>query len=785
MPAENLSHYRVLKKLGAGKSGEVYLAQDTTLGRTVALKILRNSIARDPDLMERFLQEAKTASTLDHPNVAHIYEVGEAGGDRFIAMQFVEGETLQHRIKKSPLSVSEILNIGIQIADALEEAHSKGISHGELNASNVMLTSRGPVKVLDFGVAKVWNVAELDSTLTSSPEVTTRSADSDALQYLSPEQTAAKQISRRSDVYSLGVILYQMSTARLPFPSGSRNETLKKISQDQVESISRFNHRAPAELDRIIHKCMEKDPGYRYPSARDLLVDLKNLQRDYESGTAMMAGSRRSLSLPSKRYILILLMIVLLALGFFIYKYATRSQKIHSLAVLPFVNINADPDLDYLSDGITESTINSLSQLPNIKVLARGTVFTYKGKPVDPRSAGRDLNVDAVVTGSIQQQGDTLIVQSNLVDTKDGAQIWGERYNRPQKDLLSVQTEISKEISRNLRLTLTGNQEEQLNRTYTKDTEAYQLFLRGRYYLNMRTQDGFNRAIDSFQKAIQRDPDFALAYAGLADAYALLSNWGFLPSIEGYPKAKAASLKALQLDDSLAEAYTSLGSIQSSYDWNWQEAEKSFRQAISINPNLANAHHWYSFYLSTTGRHEEALVEMQEALQLDPLSMIINANMGYTLYVARKYNQALDQLKKTIELDPNFAITYQYLGYTYEQMGKFDQALQSLKKATALDPDSLTFQADLASAYALAGKKQEAEKILDDLMKISRERYVSPFDIANIYAGLEDNEKAIEWLYRAYDLHSDVISYIKMDPRMDSLRSDPRFQELLRRIHLN
>lgn len=783
MVAENLSHYRVLKKLGAGKVGEVYLAQDTTLGRTVALKILHAKVAEDPDLMERFLQEAKIASSLDHPNVAHIYDVGESNGTRFIAMQFVEGDTLQCRLEKAPLPIGEILDIGIQIADALEEAHSKGISHGELNASNVMITARGPVKVLDFGVAKIWDFTGLDSNLQDPEQQNVSPVNFDALQYLSPEQTEGIRITRRSDVYSLGVILYQMTTGRLPFSSGTRIETLKQISRDQVQSISRFNHRAPAELDRIIHKCMEKDPNYRYQSAQDLLVDLKNLKRDFESGTAIISGVHRS-PLPSKKQALALLAIVLIVSAFLFFQYKSRSQKLHSLAILPFVNINADPSMEYLSDGITESTINSLSQLPNMKVLARGTVFTYKGKAVDPRTAGRELNVDAVVTGSIQQQGDVLTIQASLVNTRDGVQVWGDRYSRPFEDLLAVQTEISREISSNLRLTLTGKQQEQLNKIYTKNMEAYQLYLKGRYYLNMRTQDGFNKAIENFQKAIQKDPEFALAYSGLSDSYALLSNWGFLPSTEGYPKAKAADLKALELDDSLAEAYNSLGSIQSSYDWNWQEAEKSFLRAISINPNLADAHHWYSFYLSTTGRHEEAILEMQEALQLDPLSLIISANMGFTYYVGREYDKAIDQLKKTIDLDPNFAITYQYLGYTYEQKKMYDQALQALRKATTLAPDNLTFYADLARISAVSGKKQEAERILQYLMNISNERYVSPFDVASIYTGLGDKGKALEWLYRAYEVHADTITYLKMDPRFDSLRSDPRFQELLRRIRL-
>ena len=786
MISENVSHYRVLRKIGSGRLGEVYLAQDTTLGRTVALKILHPKVAQDPDFIGRFLLEAKTVSALDHPNVAHIYEVGEADGTRFIAMQFVEGETLQSRLPKGSMAISEILEIGIQVTDALEEAHSKGISHGELNSSNIMVTSRGPVKVLDFGLARIWNQSHPESTQDLAQGFSgAMKMNSGAFQYLSPEQSQGRRIDRRSDIYSIGVILYELTTGRLPFSVVGKSESIQGIFSKPAESVTRYNHQAPAELDRIIHKCMEKDPEYRYQSARDLLVDLRNLQRDYESGTALMSGDHQKASFFSKRQILLTAGILLLAVAFGMYRIYSRKQTIHSLAVLPFVNATEDPEMEYLSDGITETAINSLSQLPNMKVLARGTVFTYKGKDDDPRKVGQDLNVDAVVTGNIQQQGKTLVIQANLVDTKDGVQIWGERYSRGFEDLLTVQAEISNEISRNLRLTLTGKQQEQLKKVYTHNTEAYQLYLKGRYYWNMRTREGMNRAIESFQKAIEKDPEYALAYSGLSDSYAILSNWGFLPPGEGYSKAKTAVLEALKLDDSLAEAYASLGSIQSSYDWNWQEAEKSFRQAISLNPNYATAHHWYSFYLSMTSRHEEAMLEMQQALQLDPLSMIINANLGYTLYIGKKYDQSLKQLKKTEELDPSFALTYQYMGYVYQQKGMNDLSIEVAQKAVQLSPDNLTFRCELARAYAIAGRRAEAEKILHELQELSLVQYVPSFDMASAYAGLGDKEKTFQWLQRAYEEHSDNITYIKMEPRFDALRSDPRFVELLRRIRLS
>ena len=785
MLAENLSHYHIIKKLGSGRVGEVYLAQDTKLGRTVALKILHSQIAQDPEIMSRFMLEAKIASTLDHPNVAHIYEVGEADGVHFIAMQYVEGDTLSHHLKKRSLSAGEILDFGIQMVDALEDAHSKGISHGELNSSNIIITTRGSAKVLDFGVAKILNQVEVPLPQALEQERDGLPPNSDVRQYLSPEQKLTAETSRRSDIYSLGVILYRMATNRLPFASAENAGPQPVNMELPPESITRLNRKAPQELDRIVQKCLEKDPDFRYQTASDLLVDLKNLQRDFESSAARMTGLRRSNISRLKKQALWAIGIIALALSFFVYKYATQKQTIHSLAVLPFVNINQDANMEYLSDGITETAINSLSQLPHMKVLARGTVFTYKGKQIDPLKVGEELDVDAVVMGTIQQQGQTLTIQASLVNARDGVQLWGERYNRPFADLMAIQTEMSKEITRRLRLTLTGQQKEQLNKTYTRNMEAYQLYLKGRYYLNMRTREGFEKAIDSFEQAIRMDPKFAQAYAGLSDSYSLLSNWGFLPSTEGYPKAKAASLEALQLDDSLAEAFTSLASIQSSYEWNWEEAEKNFKRAIVLNPNYVNAHHWYSFSLSLTGRHQEALAEMKEAVQLDPLSLILNANLGYTLYVGRKYDEAIEQLKNTIDLDPNFAITYQYLGYAYEMKGNYARSIEALKKATSLAPDNLTFYADLARAYAVSDQNSEAEKMLNQLQRLSSQQYVAGFDIASIYTGMGEKDKAVEWLNKAYDEHSDNITYIKMEPRFDSLRSDPRFIELIRRVRLS
>ena len=760
--------------------GEVYLAQDSSLDRTVALKILPPEVAADPERTARFILEAKTASALDHANVAHIYEIAEANGIHFIAMQYVEGETLNTQIQDRPLPNNEIIDIAIQIADALDEAHAKGIVHRDIKPANIMINSRRHVKILDFGLARYREKDAQKASVKTEPGTVLGT-----IQYMSPEQALGKNVDARSDIFSLGVVLYQMATTKTPFPGETTTEILRALLDHPPEAVARFNYSIPGELERIILKCLEKDPDSRYQSARDLLVDLKNLRRDSQSGkiTGRQPVTPRR-SLWHRRSLITAAVILFAMSAIFVSIRARRAQTIHSLAVLPFLNASNDPNSEYLSDGITDSTINTLSQLPKLKVLARSTVFTYKGKEVDPRQLGRDLSVDAVITGSVFVQGDDLRVQINLVNAKDGSQMWGDQYNRKLQDIFSVQSEIANRISTELRLQLTGEQKQQMNKQYTKNVEAYRLYLTGRYHLNKRTKEDFEKADAAFQQAIVKDPNFAIAYAGLADCYQLQSNWGFVPAKERYPKAKAAAMKALQIDPALPEALVSLASIVSGYDWDWPGAERDFVRAIELNPNYATGHHWYSFLLSQVGRHPEALKEIQQAQLLDPLSLIINANAGYTLYVARKYDEAIAQLDKTLDLDPNFAIVYQYLGYVYEQKRMYPKAIESLETAIKLSSDNLTFKADLARVYAVSGKAKEAEEILKHLIDLSTQIYVPPFDIAVVYVGLGQPDSAMEWLEKAYEQRTDTLTYIKMDPRFDPLRTDPRFQDLLRRLHL-
>jgi len=767
--------------------GEVYMAKDVELDRIVALKILRGELASTPDRLNRFVQEAKAASALDHPNVAHIYEIGEADGVSFISMQYVEGTTVETMIQQSSMELKEILGIAVQATDALVEAHSKGIIHRDIKPSNIMITPRGQVKILDFGLAKVSPpVQHVDMSNLVTQVETVPGMIVGTIQYMSPEQALGRNVDQRSDIFSLGTSLYQMATGRLPFSGQTPTETLNLVINANPEPITVRNDKIPYEFERIVRKCLEKEPGRRYQSARDLLIDLKHLQRDSYSGDKLIATvpEHHAQSRISYYLIPVLMALIVAAIGFGLYYRSSRMHSIRSLAVLPFVNGSGESDLQYLSDGVTEGIINSLSQIPDLKVLASGTVFRFKGANIDPRKVGKELGVDAVVTGSVEQKDDNLAIQVDLVNASDGTQIWGERYNRKLSDVVQIESDISRSISNELRLKLSRGEKAKLAKIYTENTEAYRLYLKGRYYWNKRTEEGFWKAIDNFNQAIGKDPDFALAYAGIADCYSLLSNWGFISPKEGYGKAQSAIRKALAQDDEMAEAHTSLAFISVNYNWDFQLAEKEYKKAIELNPNYATAHHWYSLYLSQMGRSNEAIPEMQKALQLDPLSAIINSNLGYTYYLSRKYDAASDQLRKTLELFPNFGLANQYLGLVELQKRHFTQSMDFLQKANDSSPEYLAFRSSLASSYVLSGKEAEADRILADMNEIAKKRYVSPVDVAYVYVGMGNTHLAFERLEEAYQERSDLLVYLRVEPRYDPIRSDPRFAELVHRIGL-
>jgi serine/threonine-protein kinase len=776
-----LSHYTILKHIGSGGMGEVYLAHDTQLDRNVAIKILPSELATDPERMRRFEKEARAASAIDHPNVVHIYEIGEYDGIRFIAMQYVEGQTLSALIKDHALPIPQLLDIAIDVAEALQEANSKGVVHRDIKPANILITPRGQAKVVDFGLAKISRDSSLTEINTDSDTSTETKSGMilGTVHYLSPEQALGKGVDHRSDIFSFGAVLYQMATARFPFSGQNSIEMISNILKTEPEPLSTHNPTIPAALEHIVRKCLEKDPERRYQSAQDLSNDLRRLKR----GDVPLTGSTIRLGTRRPRLPVFLIASVLLIIAATAFYFTRERRPIDSIAVLPFINGSSKAGMEYLSDGITDSVINTLSQLPQLRVMARSTVFSYKGKQIDPRQVGRELHVGAVLTGAMNQSGDELTIRAELVNTTDGSLLWGSQYNRAVNDVVGMQEEIAGDISHNLRIKLTGEQQKRLTKRYTENAEAYETYLKGRYYWNKRTEEGFRKAVEAFGQAIEKDPDYALSYAGLANCYTLMPAWALMPPTEGHPKAKAAALKALQLDDTLAEAHSALGHTLHNYDWDWAGAGREFRRAIELNPGYATAHHWNAWYLIEDGQTAEAFHEIQRALDLDPFSLIINADTGYLYSLGRQQDRAQEQLRKTLELGPQFSLAYEYRGYVYEVQKRYREELEAFEKAEELLPDSLEIKAEIARARALNGQVHEARTTLNELTAQSKDRYVVAFDIAMIYEALGEKDPAFEWLEKACDEHSYQISGLAVDPRLDGLRNDPRFAELLNRIH--
>ncbi len=766
MISDTVSHYRIQKKLGAGGMGEVYLAEDMRLGRQVALKFLPASYQYDSERRTRFLKEARAASALRSPNIAAIYDIGEHDGAMFIAMEYVEGEVLSQRIDRRTLPTSDVIDIAMQIADALDEAHTLGIIHRDVKSSNLIVTERGLVKVLDFGLAKmiqVGNSLDSDDPTVSLGEQTAVGIVLGTVSYMSPEQALGHDLDQRSDIFSHGVVIYEMLTGRLPFEGASATEIIDGIVHKEPSAIARFNYDVPPELERIVRKCMEKDRERRYYSCRELSIDLRNLQRD--SDTSALTNVAAFPKTQSTR--------------------RGRSRKaIDSLAILPLINAGGDPDTEYLSDGITESIINNLSQLPRLRVMARSTVFRYKGREVDPQRVGQELGVRAALSGRVLQRGNLLIIKAELVDTEDGSHLWGEQYNRKLSDIFVIEDEISREISDKLRLKLSGAEKKQLTKRYTENTEAYHFYLKGRFYWNKRTPEGLKKGIEYFQQAIDNDPSYALAYAGLADSYNILVSYSALAPHEAFPKAKAAAARALEIDGTLAEAHTSLAFVTFGYDWDWAGAERGFKQAIRFNPGYAFAHNFYAVLLAAFGRFEEAFAQIRNAHDLDPLSLPINTNLGWLLYLARRNDEAIQQYLKTIDLDDGFPLAHRRLAQTYEQTHRYGEADAEFQKAFALSGDEVELLSARGHFYAIVGETDKANEVLNQLEAFGKSRYVPSYLVARVHLGLGDIGRVFELLEKALDERYGYLAYLNVEPMFDGIRSDARFEELVRRVGL-
>ena len=770
MISETISHYRIIKELGAGGMGEVYLAEDTRLGRQVAIKFLPASYQYDPERRTKFLAEARATSALRSPHIAAVYDIGEHEGTMYIVMEYVEGELLSEKLRRGALSIRDAIDFAAQIGDALSEAHSLGIVHCDVKASNLIVNERGMVKLLDFGIAAASSSkgaeAEVNDRTQKVGQQTALGVVPGTVSYMSPEQAIGRAIDSRSDIFSLGVVLYEMLTARLPFEGDNSAETIDNIINTEPMPLARLNYGVTPDLDRVVRKCLEKDRERRYQSVRDLLIDLRNLQRDSDSGaTPATAGLGRHTQVVTR----------------------TRSRKtIDSLAILPFANQSGDPDLEYLSDGVTEALINNLSRLTKLRVMARSTVFRYQGRDVqDAQQVGFELGVRAVLNGRLLKRGDNLIVRLEMVDTNDGSHLWGEQYTRELSDMLTLEREISTEISEHLRLKLNNAQKKSLTKSSTENSEAYQLYLKGRYHWNKRTEEGIKKSIEYFEQAIARDAKFALAYAGLADSYNLMTSYSAKPHATPFLRAKATALKALSLDDKLAEAHAALAAVKLWREFDWEGAERGWRKAIALNPSYSTAHLWLALYLAAMERMDEALSEVRLALELDPLTRVMNLNLARILHFARRFDDAIKQCRKTIDMYPDYLIAHRRLGMSYGERGMYEEADVEFKKALALSADDSETMSARAYAYAGAGRIDDARKILDRLNELAKESYVSPYSLARVYIGLDEIDKAFDCLEETYQQRHGILTYLKVEPIFDRLRSDSRYRDLLHKMKLS
>lgn len=789
-----LGPYKIISHLGGGGMGEVYRAKDLRLGREVAIKVLSEKFTSDSEALNRFEREARAVAALSHPNILAIHDIGKDQNISFTVTELLAGETLRGRLGKGALPWRKSAELAASVADGLAAAHAKGIIHRDVKPENIFLTSDGHTKLLDFGLVRLEprEGSAQAETAEFSPSNTNPGTVMGTAGYMSPEQVRGQEVDARSDIFSLGCVLYEMATGQRAFSRPTAAETMTTILHDEPPEPSESGKKIPLELQRVIRHCLEKNREERFQSARDLAFDLRTLLTGSGAIQALGGVSGRRRAAGIVLLATALLGLALLAYFYFLsprdsgdrHKTQGTSQAIESVAVLHLLNVGKDPNTDYLCEGLTDSLINSLSQIPKLKVKSSSSVRRYKGRDVQPETVGEELGVQAVLSGRLNQRGDNLTISLELVDARDGVHLWGQSYQRKLDDVLKLHEEIVREITDKLRLQLTGEEKQRLSRRATENNDAYRAYLQGRFFWNKRTEEAFTKAIGYFQQAIEKDPTFALAYVGLGDAYALLSDYNFLPPREAIPKAKSALSRALELDPTLGEAHAPLAMIRFRYDFDWAAAEKEFRHAIALSPNYATAHHWYGYFLTAAERFDDAERELKRAQELDPLSLIINANLGFRLLLARKYEPAIEQCQKVLGMDANFAVPHSYLGRAYEQLGKHDLAIAAFQEAVKLSGGNREFTAGLAHAYGQAGKSKEARKFLDELVHGAAGRYVPPVYVAIVHLGLRDNETAFQWLHKAYQQRDSALTYLRVDPRFDPVRSDPRYAELLKQVGL-
>ncbi|MFY9608158.1 MAG: protein kinase [Blastocatellia bacterium] len=822
-PGTNIGPYKVLDSLGAGGMGEVYLARDTRLGRKIALKFLSADYTQDEDRVRRFQQEARAASALNHPNLITIFEIGEVDSVHFISTEFIEGETLRRRLATRRLSNAEIFDVAIQVGSALATAHAAGITHRDIKPENIMVRPDGVVKVLDFGLAKLTEASTAGESAIDPTAVTKRVVETNpgvvmgTVSYMSPEQARGAPVDARTDIFSFGVVLYEMTAGRVPFEGSSFGDVITGIIGKKHLPLARFSPDVPAELERIVGKALAKDREERYQSIKDLLIDLRRLKQRLEveaeiehssppewardavmrgrsasgaagSGSgdtiALGASSQSVRTTSSAEYlvseikrhkkatIFVLAAAVIAALAI---TFVSTRRPINSVAILPFSNQTGDAKMDSISDEITEGIINNLFEFPRLRVTSYGSVEQYKGRQLDPQTVARELGVRAVMIGRISKRDDVITVNAELVDARDKSRIWGAQEKLKFSELTLAHHRLARSVLEKIGLRLSEEQR--------KELDAQDLYATGRNYLNQRTPDGLNKGIEYFDKAVALKPDYALAHAGLADCYNMLATYGAKPPGEAFPLAKAEAQKALDVDDSLAEAHTSLAYALFRGDWKWAESEREFKQALRLNSKSAQAYQWYANLLVALGRSDEAIAHTKRAQELDSTSSIIRSHFGFVYFFAHRYDDSITVCQKILEMDPTYFAARRYLGQAYAQKGKYDLAISEFQRAVATNGSPL-MRAELAHTYALAGKRDEAQKILADLQRLSSDRYISPYHIALIYSGLGNKEETFNWLEQAFQGRADYLVYLKVDPRFDWLHGDPRFASLVDRIGL-
>jgi serine/threonine protein kinase/Tfp pilus assembly protein PilF len=739
MIGKTISHYKILEKIGEGGMGVVYKAEDTKLRRNVALKFLPQELMREKEAKERFIQEAQAAAVLNHSNICAVYEIDEVDEHTFIAMEYLVGQSLKEKLASGLVEFKDVLDIAIHTAEGLREAHENGIVHRDIKPANIMLTQKSQVKIMDFGLAKLsWGV-DLTKTATIMGTVA----------YMSPEQASGEQVDHRTDIWSLGCVLYEMLSGQRPFRGTHDQAAIYSILNEDPEPIASKRDDLPISFEMILFTCLQKEPRKRYRDMDALVSDL------------------RSIDLEDKTQILTSVQI---------------NEEPPSIAVLPFVNMSADPENEFFSDGLSESLINSLTKIKDFKVVARTSAFSFKGKDVDIRDIGKQLDVNKVLEGSVQKAGNRLRITAQLINVADGYHLWSERFDRNMDDVFAIQDEISLAIVDNLKLNLLKGEKTRLIKRHTNDPEAYNFYLQGRYFYNKRTEEDMKRSVEYYERALAKDPKFALPYAGLADTYATFGFYHWWPYEKARSKTKEFALKGLEVDDSVGETHAAYANYIWWFEYKWAEAEEEYKKAIELSPSDIEAHHMYSHMLESLSRFDEAIVEMRKALELEPLQINLNHCMGNILLHSGDLEGAIEMFHKTIEMDPNFPLQYFWLGRAYLQTGELQKAIEIFEKGTEFPTVNAIVLGGLGLAYALAGRVEDTQKILDQLEKLSKEKYVDAYPFAYIYMGLGDKDKTFEHLEKGIEIGDMYLFYLPIDPVLKELHDDPRFDGLLKKL---